>query len=129
MCSTPKGGLSIRKPSLLAADISFDSENFHASFRESNENVERLQQQRVRAFEAQEPAFHQQIEIGQIRCPSHILQLAQALKQLPNHHTLKVSSHSAALISDLAASARVLQYHTQALKFRRQHFLYVSLPG
>jgi TusA-related sulfurtransferase len=126
MCSTPKGGLVIRQPTPVKEDFAQDDNNFHATFRASNENVERLQQQRIRAFEAQEPEYQQTLEIDRIRCPAHILQLTQTLKQLPHHHTLKVISHSASLIHDLAASARILHYPTQTLKFRSQHFLYVK---
>ncbi len=124
MCSTPKGGLVIRQPSPVSEDFAQDND-FHATFRASNENVERLQQQRIRTFEAQEPEYQQTLEIDRIRCPAHILQLTRTLKQLPHHHTLKVISHSASLIHDLAASARILQYQAQILTFRSQHFLYV----
>ena len=125
MCCTPKGGLTLRQPSLVSEGDAQENEEFHATFRASNENVERLQQQRIRAFQAQEPEFQQQLEIDRIRCPAHVLQLTRTLKQLPHHHTLKVISQSASLIQDLAASARILQYQTQILKFRSQHFLYV----
>ena len=126
MCSTPKGGLVIRQPAPVSEGFALDNDDFHATFRASNENVERLQQQRIRTFKAQEPEHQQTLEIDRIRCPAHILQLTRTLKQLPHHHTLKVISQSASLIHDLAASARILHYQTQILKFRSQHFLYVK---
>jgi len=126
MCSTPGGGLVARPPSLIAEGNVGADEDFHASFRHNNENVERLQRQRLQAFSAQEPEYQQQIEIEKIRCPAHLIELNRALSQLPRKQTLKVSSRSASLISDLAASARIQHYQTKSLKLRQQHFLYIS---
>ncbi len=126
MCSTPKGGVALRPPAFVKAGISLDNDNFHATFRDSNENVERLRQQRLREFESKEPEFHQQISIDKIRCPAHILHMNQALKQLPQQQTLKISSHSRVLIHDLAASARVMKRKVKILDYRQQHFLYVT---
>ncbi len=126
MCSTPKGGVALRPPTPIRAGIDLGNDNFHATFRDSNENVERLRLQRLREFESKEPEFQQQISIDKIRCPMHILQMNQALKHLPPQQTLKISSHSKALVDDLAASARVMQRKVRILVFRQQHFLYVS---
>lgn len=126
MCSTPKGGMVARPPSLIAEGNAGADKDFHASFRHSNENVERLQQQRLQAFAAQEPEYQQQMEIEKIRCPAHLIELNRALSRLPREQTLKVYSRSASLISDLAASARIQHYQTTTLKFRQQHFLYIS---
>ena len=126
MCSTPKSGLTLKAPAPLSIGLSLNDKHFHTTFRQSNENVERLQQQRMQAFNASEPAFQHHINIEYIRCPSHLIQFNRAVKQLTENQTLKVSSHSTALIKDLAASARILQLTVKTLQFRRQHFLYVS---
>jgi len=126
MCSTPKSGLSLKAPTPLAIGLSLSDKYFHSTFKQSNENVERLQQQRMQEFHAKEPEFQQQIEIDQIRCPSHLIQFKQALKTLATNQTLKVCSSSSALIKDLAASGRILHCKVKTLRFRRQFFLYVS---
>ncbi len=128
MCSSPKPSITLHRPSPLAAATLLDAD-FHQNFRTSNDNVERLQQQRLRAFELQQPEFHQTIEIEQLRSPGHILQMKQALASLALHQRLKISSHSATVIQDLEACARILQLHCQRLAFRRRHFLYVSETG
>ncbi|MCK5664406.1 MAG: hypothetical protein KAI17_13035 [Thiotrichaceae bacterium] len=126
MCSTPKSSPSLKAPTPLSIGLSLSDKYFHSTFRQSNENVERLQQQRLQEFNTKEPEFQQQIEIDQIRCPSHLIQFKQALKTLASHQTLKVCSHSSALIKDLAASGRILHCSVKTLRFRRQHFLYAS---
>ena len=126
MCSSPKSGLTLKAPTPLSIGLSQSDKFFHSTFKQSNENVERLQQQRMQEFTAKEPEFQQQIEIDKIRCPSHLIQFNYALKTLANHQALKVSSYSASLIKDLAASGRILSLSVKTLRFRRQHFLYVS---
>lgn len=126
MCSSPKSGLALKAPVPLSIGLSLNDKHFHSTFRQSNENVERLQQQRMQAFNAKEPAFQYQVDVEHVRCPSHLIQFKHALKKLSANQTLKVSSHSAVLINDLAASGRILQLTVKTLQFRRQHFLYVT---
>jgi len=129
MCSTPKSGLALKAPSPLPIGLGLNDKEFHLTFRQSNDNVERLQQQRIRAFEAKEPEFQQKIEIDRVRCPSHLIQFNHALKKLAANQTLKVCSYSPSLINDLAASGRILQLSVKTLRFRRQYFLYASKPA
>lgn len=126
MCSSPKAGLTIKAPASLDIALKLNDKNFHTNFRQSNENVARLEQQRMREFESNEPPFQQHIEVHQLRYPFHILQLKESLKQLADPQTLKISSLSKTLIKDLSATARILGYQTQTLRFRRQYFLYTS---
>ncbi len=102
MCSTPKSVIAIKAPSPVPLS-DLNNINFRASFRQSNENVERLHQQRIREFESKEPVYQHQIEVDHVRCPSHLIQFKRSLKKLEDNQTLKISSRSIALINDLAA--------------------------
>ena len=125
MCSTPKGSITLKAPSFIPERMSNDA-SFTSSFKASNDNVERLQTERLNAFNQAEPNFDQIISVNQIRCPSHLIQFLQALKTLSTQQTLKVSSRSKALIEDLSASSRILNYPCSNLQLRHQHFLYVT---
>lgn len=126
MCSTAKGSITLKAPTLLPVGLSLDQQRLQANMRSSNENVERLQQQRLQEFENKQPEFHDELGLEHIRYPSHLVQFKQALKQLIPNQTLKIISSSSALIEDLAASCRILKLPAQALRYRRQHYLYVT---
>jgi len=123
MCSTPRVSIALKAPSLLPLASNLDSKHFHATFRQSNENIERLQQQREQEFLSQEPDFQRQIDIDSIHCPSHLIQFTGELKKLDAEQTVKVSCSSSALINELAASGRILNFTVKTLRFRRQQFL------
>ena len=103
-----------------------DDQQYLARLRKSNENVERLQQQRLEAFLAKQPDFEQEVELEQMRYPYHIIRFKEALKHLDSNQTLKISSKSLALIEDLAACSRILGFPEQYLRHRGRNYLYVT---
>jgi TusA-related sulfurtransferase len=125
MCSTPKASISLKKPGLIRIDTS-DESNYRANLRSSVQNVERLQQQRQAEFEHNEPAFHHEAIIDQLRCPLHLLQFKQALKATAAQQTLKITTSSKAIINDLQSACQVMGLACQTRSFRKLNFLYAT---
>jgi hypothetical protein len=125
MCISPKVAIKLNPPAPLKVRGALD-QAFQSILRNSNDNVERLEQQRLQGFLDQQPVFDDAIGIEQLRYPYHLLQFKQALKTLSSDQTLKISSRSSVLIDDLATACRILKLPVKALRFRKQYFLYVS---
>jgi len=125
MCSSPRPMTRMRRPA--AGSILDDTEGarFARLWRESNDNVERLRARRESEFRSREPAWSAEIEIGELRCPLHLLRLRQALDSIERGQTLKLRAASPALANDLASAARQLHLQTTTLMFRGKHFLYI----
>lgn len=126
MCSSPKPAISLNPPGLLPLIGGKANQPSHSAISESNANVERLEQQRLKLFQDQEPSYENEISIQNLRYPNHLLQFKQSIKNLNFGQMLKVSSPSSILIEDLAAASRILNLPIQILRYRRLHFLYVS---
>ncbi len=127
MCISPKVNLSVKQPARLKVSSTTDPQ-YQSILNNSNDNVERLQVQRLQAFIDREPEFDKTFAIEQFGYPTHLLEFKQALAQLTGDQTLKVNSQSAILIDDLAASCRILNLPVEILQFRRNHYLYASQP-
>ncbi len=125
MCSTAKVGGALKAPSLLPT-IPVNSGLFRSSLRESNNNVERLQQQRQLAFEAKEPEYHLQFELNDLPSPLHLFKLKQLLKQLKTNQTLKISSLSSIMIKEFQAASNIMNFSASTLTFRKLNNIYIT---
>ena len=125
MCISPKLAINLKPPAHLKVRGTSDHE-FQLILRNSNDQVERLGQQRLQVFLDQQPAFEKAIEIQQLRYPYHLLEFKLAQKSLLPGLKLKVISQSSILIDDLAAACRILKIPTKTLRFRKQFFIYVT---
>lgn len=123
MCISPKVNLSVKQPARLKV-LSVVDPQYQFILNNSNDNVERLHAQRQQEFLDREPVFDKTITIEQFGYPTHLLEFKKALAQLAGDQTLKVSSQSAILIDDLAASCRALNLPVETRQFRRFHYLY-----
>ena len=127
MCISPKVYIKLNTPAPLkvygAADKAFQS-----ILKNSNDNVERLQQQRLQNFLDDEPEFHADMEIDHLCFSKHLFEFKFGLEHLAEKQTLKVSSKSKLVIKELAATCRVLKLPVEARQFRKKHFLYATRP-
>ena len=126
MCISPKVNLSVKQPARLKV-LSVVDPQYQFILNNSNDNVERLHAQRQQEFLDREPVFDKTITIEQFGYPTHLLEFKKALAQLAGGQTLKVSSQSAILIDDLAASCRALNLPVETRQFRRFHYLYAGV--
>jgi len=115
----------LTKPGKLKVSAADDLE-FQSILRSSNENVERLRLKRLQAFQNDEPEHQLETEINQLRFSEHLFELKAGLAQLSAGATLKISSLSKILISELAAACRVMHLPIETRQYRKFHFLYVT---
>lgn len=126
MCSSPRPGISLRRPVMNSGGLSSaGDEGFAALWRESSDNVERLRERREAEFLAREPAWTREAEIDRLRCPLHLGQMRQALAETGSGQILKLHIASEALLGDLSAAARQLGLETSSLRHRGKRFLYI----
>lgn len=128
MCISPKVNIVLKKPGKLKVSGA-DDLAFQSILKDSNDNVERLRQQRLQAFLDQEPEYHADMEIDQLHFSEHLFEFKFGLDQLAYNETLKVSSQSKLLIVELAAACRVMKLPAAVRQFRKRHFLYATRPA
>ncbi len=127
MCISPKVNIVLKKPGKLRVSATNDLA-FQSILRNSNNNVERLQQQRLQAFLDKEPEYHAEMEISQLRFSEHLFEFKFGLEHFDEKHTIKISSQSKLVIKELAAACRVLKLPVEMRQFRKNHFLYTTRP-
>ena len=127
MCISPKVNIVLKRPGKLKVSATSDRE-FQSILRSSNDNVERLQQQRLQALLDKEPEFHADMEINQLRFSEHLFEFKSGVDHLAENETLKVSSKSKIVIKELTAACRVLKMPVETHQFRKHHFLYATRP-
>jgi len=127
MCISPKVNIKLNSPAPLKVYGSADKA-FQSILKNSNDRVERLQQERLQAFLDDEPEFHAEMEIDHLRFSEHLYEFKFGLEHLAEKQTLKVSSKSKLVIKELAATCRILKLPVEARQFRKKHFLYATLP-
>lgn len=127
MCISPKVNIKLNTPVPLKVYGASDKA-FQLILKNSNDQVERLQQQRLQAFLDDEPEFHADMEIDHLRFSEHLFEFKFGLEHLAEKQTLKVSSKSQLVTKELAATCRVLKLPVEARQFRKKHFLYATRP-
>ena len=125
MCISPKTSLSIKQPAKLKV-FGVDDQQYQSILKDSNDNVERLQLERLKAFLDKEPEFHVDMEINHLGYSEHLFEFKLGLKQLSANETRKISSTSKILIDELAAACLVMELPVETRQFRRLYFVYAS---
>jgi len=127
MCISPKVNISLKKPAKLRVSASTDPA-FQSILRASNDNVERLQQQRLQAFLNKEPDYHADMEIERLGFSEHLFEFRFGLEHLAENQTLKISSKSKMVVKELAAACRAMKLPVETRQFHKRHFLYATRP-